>query len=377
MDPLFDALAARVRASEATVVALSRALLADPELAFAEHRSAARVAAVLAEAGFDVEHGVAGVATAFRASYGSGPFVVALCIEYDALPGIGHACGHNLIAGASVAAALALAPYADDLGITIRAVGTPAEEHGGGKTLLLEPGLLGDADVALMMHPLSEGLSVNPVGTSSQAVGRHRAIFHGRASHAAAAPQDGRNAADAAVIAQVALGLLRQQLPSDHRLAAYVEHGGEATNIIPDRVVVDFEFRTFSLPEFRSLQRRVYDCFRAGALATGTTVELEPTEPLYEPLQQDAALGASWNAAMAQLGYDVTPGPGLSGGSTDMGNVSRRVPSLHPWVGIPGVTTPIHTAGFAEAAGTDAAFRVMLDSALGLAWTAAEAARTR
>lgn len=375
MDPLFETLAARIRADEETVTALSRELLADPETAFAEHRAVERIGAVLGAAGFTVEVGVAGVETAFLASCGSGPFVVAFCVEYDALPGIGHACGHNLIAGASVAACLALAPLADELGITIRAVGTPAEEHGGGKTLLLEPGLLGDADAALMMHPLSEGLSVNPVGTSSQAVGRHRAVFHGRASHAAAAPQDGRNASDAATIAQVALGLLRQQLPSDHRLAAYVSHGGEATNIIPDRVVVEFEFRTFTLPEFRSLQRRVYDCFRAGALATGTTVELEPTEPLYEPLLQDERLGASWNTAMAALGYDTAPGPGLSGGSTDMGNVSRRVPSLHPWVGIPGVTTPIHTEGFAEAAGTPAAFRVMLDSALGLAWTAVEAAR--
>ncbi len=356
------------------VLALAQDIHANPELSFEEHRAAASIADLLASAGFDLERGTSNLPTAFSASIGTGDLTVALCVEYDALPGVGHACGHNLIAGASVAAALALAPLADELGITLKAIGTPAEEHGGGKALMLERGAFDGVSLALMVHPVQDGTSYNPAGTSAQAVGRYRAIFTGKASHAAAAPHLGVNAGDAATLAQVALGLLRQQVPTDHRIASFIAEGGVATNIIPERTVVEFECRAFTLPEYEALLVRVRNCFEGAALATGTGLELEATEPLYEPLLQDNALAAHWTAAMESFGKDVTPTAGLAGGSTDMGNISQVIPSLHPWLSIPGADVSIHSHAFTALANTEGAYTVMFEAAGALARTVAGAA---
>ncbi|MFF3492880.1 M20 family metallopeptidase [Streptomyces sp. NPDC002795] len=356
------------------VLSLARGLHARPELSFEETESAAAITALLAEGGLAVEHGTGGLPTAFTATAGSGDLTVALCVEYDALPDVGHACGHNLIAGASVAAALALAPYADELGITLKAIGTPAEEHGGGKTLMLEAGAFDGVGLALMVHPVQDGVSYNPAGTTAQAVGRYRAVFSGRAAHAAAAPHQGVNAADGATIAQVAIGLLRQQIPGDHRVALFVSEAGVATNIIPERAVVDFECRAFTLPEYEALLVRVRRCFEGAALASGTEVVIEATEPLYEPLVQDDALAGYWTAAMESFERDTTSGGRLGGGSTDMGNVSQVIPSLHPWLSIPGAEVPIHSHGFAAVADTDAAYELMLEAGRALAWTVVDAA---
>lgn len=358
------------------VLALAQDIHANPELSFEEHRAAASIADLLAGAGFEVERGTSNLPTAFSASIGTGNLTVALCVEYDALPGVGHACGHNLIAGASVAAALALAPLADELGITLKAIGTPAEEHGGGKALMLQRGAFDGVGLALMVHPVQDGTSYNPAGTSAQAVGRYRAIFTGKASHAAAAPHLGINAGDAATLAQVAMGLLRQQIPSDHRIASFIAEGGVATNIIPERTVVEFECRAFTLPEYEALLVRVRNCFEGAALATGTQLEFEETEPLYEPLLQDDALAAHWTAAMESFGKDVTPAAGLAGGSTDMGNISQVIPSLHPWLSIPGADSSIHSHAFTALANTAQAYTVMFEAAVALARTVAGAATT-
>ncbi|KIP52237.1 amidohydrolase [Leucobacter komagatae] len=373
-DSVRRAIAAGVDEWHDRVEALARELHANPELAFEEHRSAKAIAALLESGGFAVDRGVGGLDTAFEARAGSGPLEVVLCVEYDALPGIGHACGHNLIAGTSVAAALALAPVADELGITVRAIGTPAEEHGGGKSVLLERGAFDGAHLALMLHPVQDGMSYNPTGTSAQAVGRFRAVFSGKSAHAAAAPHLAVNAADAAVLSHVAIGLLRQQIRGDERIALVTREAGEVTNIIPDRAVVEFECRAFELDAYLALLERVRACFEGAAVATGTVLEISETEPLYEPLIQDDALAASWTSAMAALGYDTTPSAGVSGGSTDMGNVSQVIPSLHPWFSLPGATAPIHTHEFAAFANTPEAYRAMRDGAIGLAWTAAGAA---
>jgi amidohydrolase len=356
------------------VLRLSQEIHDHPELAFEEERAAAGISALLQEGGFDVERGTSGLPTAFTGTVGNGPLVVALCVEYDALPGVGHACGHNLIAGASVAAALALAPFVDELGITLKAIGTPAEEHGGGKAILLERGAFDGVGLAMMVHPVQDGLTANPAGTSAQAVGRFRATFHGRSAHAAAAPHRAINAADAAVLAQVAVGLLRQQIPSDHRIALFVKEAGHVTNIIADTAIVEFECRAFSLPEYEALLTRVRNCFEGAALATGTTLDIEVAEPLYEPLQQDDDLARHWSMAMERMGKDVSPSKGLSGGSTDMGNISQVIPSLHPWMSIPGADMAIHTAAFAEVANTPAAYEAMFEAATALAWTTAAAA---
>lgn len=353
---------------------LSERILALAETAFEEHDSARALADALGEADFRVERGAGGLETAFVAERGDGDALIVFCAEYDALPGIGHACGHHLIAGASVSAAIALGTIADELGATVRVVGTPAEEHGAGKVPLLEAGVFDGARAAVMMHPISQEIRMDPVGTSSQAVGRFRAEFRGTAAHAAAAPHRGVNAADAATVAQVAIGLLRQQLPDDHRVAAFVSHGGEVTNIIPDCVSLDYEYRAFTMDAFDALRRRVEACVQAGALAAGATVEIVATEPTYEPLEQNAALASAWREGMELVGCDLDAGVPLGGGSTDMGNVSRRVPSLHPWVPLTGVTSPIHTTDFAVGAAADNAFEHMHLAAFGLAFTGARAA---
>lgn len=347
-----------------------------PELSFREEAASASIAGFLSSAGFAMERGTGGMPTAFTGTIGTGPLTVALCVEYDALPDIGHGCGHNLIAGASVAAAVALAPHVDDLGITLKAIGTPAEEHGGGKALLLETGAFDGVGLALMAHPGHEGMTANPLGTSSQAVGRYRATFSGQAAHAAAMPHRGINAADAAIVSQVAIGLLRQQIPGDQRIGLFIAEAGAATNIIPDRAVVEFECRAFALSDFRELLAKVKRCFEGAALATGTELTIEATEPLYEPLIQDAELAGHWIGAMAARGRDVSaPAPDYKGGgSTDMGNISQVIPSIHPMFSIPGAEAPIHSAGFTAAANTQAAYEVMFDAAYGLAFTVAAAA---
>jgi amidohydrolase len=373
---LRTALADGVERWKPRVQAVAREIHALKEISFEEVRSAEALAALLEEGGFEVERGTGGLPTAFTASTGTGGLTVALCVEYDALPNIGHACGHNLIAGASVGAALALRPFVDELGITLKAIGTPAEEHGGGKALMLERGVFDGVGLALMVHPVQDGITYNPAGTSAQAVGRYKATFTGKAAHAAAAPHLGVNAADAAVLSQVAIGLLRQQIPGDHRIACYVAEAGHVTNIIPERAVVEFECRAFTLPEFRALLERVRRCFEGAALATGTTLVFEDTEPLYEPLLQDDDLAAHWTGAMASFGKDTSPSAKLGGGSTDMGNISQVIPSLHPWLSIPGADVPIHSHAFAALADTPEAYGVMFEAATALAWTVAGAAAT-
>ncbi len=371
VDDVRSRIADAVRRSEDAVRDVARAIHADPELSFEEHRAAERLARLLESHGFDVTRGVADLPTAFAGRRGSGGLRVAVVCEYDALPDVGHACGHNLIAGAGAAAAIGLSPLVDELDLTLHVIGTPAEEHGGGKVEMLDRGVFDDVDLALMIHTVQDGLTYDPRGTSSQAVGRYRTTFQGRASHAAAAPHLAVNAADAAVVAQVAVGLLRQQLPDDHRVALYVADAGHVTNIIPEVAVVEWECRTFSMDDFHVLHDKVRRCLEAGALAAGCTVEFEATEPLYEPLVQDETIGRHWCEAIASLGYDMDVTRTLGGGSTDMGNVSRRVPSLHPWVSIPGVDVGIHSHAYAAAADTDAAYDVMIDSGLAMAWAVA------
>lgn len=356
------------------VHALAQDLHANPEISFEEVRAAGNITALLAEAGFEVTKGTSGLPTAFTATAGDGDLTVALCVEYDALPSVGHACGHNLIAGASVAAALALLPHVEELGITLKAIGTPAEEHGGGKALMLERGAFDGVGLALMVHPVQDGVTYNPAGTTAQAVGRYEAVFTGKAAHAAAAPHLGVNAGDAAVLSQVAIGLLRQQIPGDHRIACYVAEAGHVTNIIPDHAVMPFECRAFTLSEYEALLERVKHCFEGAALATGTTLEISAAEPLYEPLLQDDDLAAHWTEAMDAFGKDTSPSAGMGGGSTDMGNISQVIPSLHPWLSIPGADVPIHSHGFAALANTPEAYGVMFEAAVALAWTVAGAA---
>ncbi len=361
--------AAAVDAVRPLLTEVVQALHADPELSFAEHRAVARLTAALESHGIAVETGAHGLDTAFRAEAGSGPCEIVLCAEYDALPEIGHACAHNVIAAGALGAMIALAPLAEALGVRVVLLGTPAEEHGAGKQLLLERGAWDSATVSLRVHP-SGGRDRWPARVHRSAVHRLRATFHGRASHAAAAPERGVNAGDAAALSLVAIGMLRQQVADGMRLNAFIREAGVATNIIPALAVVEFEVRGPDVDAEAALEARVRDCFHGAALATGCSVEIVETEPLYEQVEQDPGLTPLFAAAMAEIGRPLDPADAhVPGGSTDMGNVSRYLPSLHPTVSIRGTEASLHTVEFAAAAATPAAVDAAVDSAKAMALT--------
>jgi len=352
---------------------LSHDIHSHPETAFNEHHAAAAVANTLVEAGFDAKVGAFGLETAVEATYGTGDFTVAVCAEYDALPGIGHACGHNIIAAAGVGTAIALSSIAEEAGIRVKLLGTPAEESGGGKALMLEAGAWEDATISLMVHG-GPAVDIRCSDGKSQAVDRFDVIYTGRPAHAAAAPHAGINAADAATLALVGIGLLRQQLRGTVRVSAVVAEGGEVTNVIPARTVVKVEVRSFDIDELDDAKQRVLACFEAGAVASGCEWEYNRVQPRYANLVQDPFLSASWDEALAGLGRQTVPMPNIMGGSTDMGNVSHVVPSIHPGIGIKGSDAPPHTVEFAAAAATPAADQAVLDSTIGMALAAAAAA---
>ncbi|KOG69664.1 hypothetical protein ADK47_07790 [Streptomyces rimosus subsp. rimosus] len=349
---------------------LARDLHAHPETAFNEHHAADALTTLLADAGLTVERGTAGLPTAFTATAGpsGADLTVGLCLEYDALPDLGHACGHHLIAAAGAGAAIALAAVADDLGLRVKALGTPAEESGGGKVHLLRAGAFDDVSFAMMVHPGP----ADDFGGTSRASRGVQAEYRGRAAHAAIAPYDGVNAADACVIAQTALALLRQQLPDGVRMHGIVTHGGDRTNVIPALARVSWQLRADTLDELEALWPRVRACFEAGAVATGCELSLTEPAAAYADLRQDAWLGDTYARHVRALGR--TPEPAASiGASTDMGNVSHALPAIHPTIGLGCAARP-HTAEFAAAAVGEQADRAVLDAALALARTAADLA---
>ncbi|MDI6102505.1 M20 family metallopeptidase [Actinoplanes sp. NEAU-A12] len=355
---------------QARLIGLSHSLHAEPEVAFAEHASAAKLAALMRAAGFTVDEGVCELPTALTATYGEGDLTVGVCAEYDALPGIGHGCGHNIIGAAAAGAAIALRAVADRYGFRVKLLGTPAEESGGGKQLMLDRGAFDDVTVAMMAHP-GPAVDTAGAGDSTQACTRFEVVFEGRPAHAAGAPWDGVNAADAAVIAQVAIGLLRQQTPAGHRIAGFVRSGGQRTNIIPERSVLEYEVRTPDSGRLDVLRRRVHACFEAGALATGATVHFRRTEPDYLNLRNDAWLIDTWAGHLPAFGRSATPLPGgITAASTDMGNVSHVMPSIHPMIGLRGVTAMPHTHEFAAQAVSPAGDEALLHAAKLLARTA-------
>ena len=381
-----DTIAGTVAGVREQLTGLSHRLHAHPEVAWAEERATAWVAAELADAGFDVQANACGLPTAFIARAGSGPPHVGICAEYDALPGLGHACGHNIIAAAAVGAGLALAAVAGDLGLTVTVFGTPAEEGGGGKVYMLERGAFSGVHAAMMVHP-------GPVDVAEArpfAVSHMLVRYRGQATHAAAYPDRGVNAADAFTIAQVAIGLLRQQLLPSTRVHGIITHGGDAPNTIPDRTEGRWYVRAEALHELAGLEPRVRRCFEAGALATGCELEIEAEAPPYAEFRNDPDLLPLYRANAERLGRQFAPAdgtPGASGGagaagdagrmnraSTDMGNVSLVVPSIHPYIGIGSLPAVNHQKEFAAHCVSPAADRALVDGAIGLAWTAADAA---
>ncbi|MFI6869998.1 M20 family metallopeptidase [Nocardia sp. NPDC050406] len=363
-----------IAAERERLVALSHDIHAEPELAFEEFRSVAKTIEPLAERGFEIETGVGDLPTAFTATYGSGDLVVGLFAEYDALPEIGHACGHNIIAASSVGAGLGLAAVADACDITIKVFGTPAEESGGGKVLMLERGVFDDIAMALMVHPGPEDI----VGARSLALADLEVRFLGRESHASAAPEYGRNAGDAVTIAQVALGLLRQHLLPGQQLHGIVGSGGVAPNIVPGHAELLYYLRAVDSAALDDLMRRASACFEAGALATGCTHEIRQLAPTYTELTPDAALLCAYReqilgAGRVPIARELEAARPL--GSTDMGNVTNVIPGIHPVIGIDAGGAVTHQPAFAAAAVNASADRAVIDAATALARTAIQLSR--
>ncbi|MFE4952693.1 M20 family metallopeptidase [Streptomyces sp. NPDC056653] len=355
------------------LIALSHRIHAHPEVAWEEEKAARWVGYALNDLGFDVRSGTAGLPTAFTATLGSGPLHLGICAEYDALPGLGHACGHNIIAAAAVGAAAGLAPLVDELGLTLTVFGTPAEEGGGGKILMLERGAFDGVHAAMMVHP-------GPVDVAEAdpfAVAHLKVRYHGKAAHAAAYPEQGRNAADAFTVAQVAIGLLRQQLPGRTRVHGMMTRGGEAPNAIPELTEGRWYVRADSLEQLAELQPRVERCFEAGALASGCELEIEPESRPYSEFRGDAELLAVFRRTATELGRRFetgTPAARMNRASTDMGNVSRVLPAIHPYLGIGSLPAVNHQKEFAAHCVGAAADRAVLDGAAAMALTAAAVA---
>jgi amidohydrolase len=352
----------------ADLLALSHAIHAEPELAFAEHRSAAKVLALVSERGFEVSPGAGGLDTAFTASFGSGALAIGVCAEYDALPEIGHACGHNIIAAAAVGAALALADVADELGLRVVLLGTPAEEAGGGKVLMLRAGVFDGLAATVMVHPGPADIAA----ARSLALSEVTVHYRGREAHAAVAPYLGVNAGDAVTVAQVAIGLLRQQLAPGQMMHGIVTHAGTAPNVIPARAEMRYTMRATETSSLHDLEDRVGDCFLAGALATGCDYDVVEASPIYEELRPDSWLAETFRAEMVRRGRTPVAADleaTLPLGSTDMGNITQAMPGIHPIVGVDAGGASVHQPAFAAAAAGPGGDLAVVDGAIMLART--------
>ncbi len=359
-----EAASATVDRDADALIDLSHRIHAHPELKFEEEQSSAWTAGLLADAGLPVDSGICELPTAFSCKVGSGPLHIAICAEYDALPGIGHACGHNIIAAMAVGAGRALAPLVDDLGITVSVIGTPAEEGGGGKIYMLERGAFEGVHAAMMVHPAPvEDLTPRVTAVSHFCV---RATGH--EAHAALAPHLGVNAADAMTIAQVAIGLLRQHLRPTDQVHGVVLEGGNAANVVPAHAEGLWMARARTIEELAELRPRVVRCFEAGALATGATVDIEDVSPDYSQLEHDHDIVEAYRANAAALDRPAAP-DGSATFSTDMGNVSLAMPTIHPCIAIESAGAVNHQPEFAAACVNASADRAVREGALAMAWT--------
>jgi amidohydrolase len=355
------------------LIALSRRIHAHPELGFEEEKASSWLCESLADGGFTVEKGICDLPTAFRARAGSGPLHIGICAEYDSLPGIGHACGHNIIAASAIGAALAAAKVADEVGLTVSVIGTPAEEVGnaGGKILLLERGAFEGLHAAMMVHPAPFDMLHAKIIAASM----FEVHCTGKESHASAFPELGVNAADALTIAQTALGLLRQHIRSTDRIHGIVTNGGVAPNVVPAHIV-----RSETLEQLAELRPKVYRCFEAGGLATGAKIEITGGDKPYAEMRHDTTMAGFYRKNSEALGR---PFPDLGEwetrptGSTDMGNISLAVPSIHPMIGINSLPAVNHQPEFTAHCITPDADKALEDGALAMAWTCIDLAANR
>ena len=370
LSALKDRLRAEVDARAATLVEASHSIHEHPELNYEEHFAHGLLSDLLEAEGLEVQRGAFGVETAFAAQAGDrGPTVAVLC-EYDALPGIGHACGHNIIATAGIGAGLAAAALAREAGGRVVVLGTPAEEGGGGKIRMAQAGAFDGVDAALMVHPAGFDLTRMDV----IAVQELTATYTGVAAHAAAAPHHGRNALDGAVLGYLNVAALRQHILPTERVHGIITKGGDKPNIVPAVAETAWMVRSPTISTLGPLKERVAAGLRAGADAAGCTVELAWKDVVYADMLDNQVLVDCYAANARALGREVLePDPArVVVGSTDMGNVSYLVPSIHPMIGAAPAGTPIHTSDFARHARSDSGDRAVVDGAIALAWTVAD-----
>ena len=363
-------LAAEVERRHDVLVDLSRQIHAHPELGYEERLAHDLLTGVLEDEGLRVTRSARGIATAFEAYAGSsGPTIAVLC-EYDALPAIGHACGHNVIAAAGLGAGLAAAALAEELGGRVVVIGTPAEEGGGGKLRLIDAGAFAGVDAALMVHPADADLLAMDV----IAVHEVEVSYRGEAAHAAAYPHRGRNALDAAVLGYVNVAALRQHIAPGERIHGIITHGGDKPNIVPALARSQWMVRSPKLAGLDRLKARFLACLQGGADAAGCEMDVKWSDVVYADMLDNRAIGERYRANAEALGRTVRP-PSTKGrvvGSTDMGNVSYELPAIHPMIQVAPLGVPMHTPEFAGFAGGPEGDRAVIDGAKALAFTVAD-----
>ena len=361
---------ARIDELADTLVEASHDIHAHPELCFEEHHAHRVLTDLLEREGVDVTRAAHGLDTAFDARAGSEGPEIAVCLEYDALPGIGHACGHNIIATAGLGAGLAAAALADEAGGRVRILGTPAEEGGNGKQLMIDAGAFTGLDAAMMIHPADADL----VRMDVIAAVTVEVEWFGLASHASAAPHRGKNALDAAVLAYMNVAALRQHIESTDRVHGVFVKGGDKSNIVPDHTVMEWMVRSVGLETLEPLRRRVEAAWEAGGTATGCRCEHRLLSPPYAEMIDNQLLVSLYAANAERLGrpVGVPDADTRVVGSTDMGNVSHVVPSIHPVIAVapPGVS--IHSQAFTGHAASAAGDAAVVLGAKAMAMTIAD-----
>ncbi len=370
LDGVKERIAAEVERLGSVLVDASRQIHAHPELGYEEHFAHDLLTSILEGEGLAVERGARGIKTAFEARAGDeGPLVAVLC-EYDALPGLGHACGHNIIATAGLGAGLAAASVAAEAGGRVLILGTPAEEGGGGKVFLAERGALEGVDAAMMVHPAGADLTAMNVIAIQQVW----VEYFGEAAHAAAFPHRGRNALDAAVLGYVNVAALRQHIRPTERIHGIFTKAGDKANIVPDHTKAQWYVRSPTMRSLEALKPRVLACLSAGAEAAGCRMEHAWKDPAYANMLDNGPMVELYRANAARVGrtlLDPGAAPGVVG-STDMGNVSHLVPSIHPMIQVSPANVPIHSVEFAKYAASDDGDKAVLDGAMALAMTVAD-----
>jgi amidohydrolase len=352
----YELIQEKIIAERAKLVEIARAIHSRPELGGQEFFAAELITGYLEEKGFKVWRGLGGLKTAFMASYGDTGYHVGYCSEYDALPDIGHGCGHNLIGIAGVTAGVALAAALQGQPGRVSIIGTPDEEDHGGKVDLVRAGVFDDIDAAMMFHP---GCSTS-FHVESLACRDYRFIFHGRSAHASSEPWEGQNALDAVIQTFNGINALRQHLKDDARIHGIISEGGLAPNVVPDRAAADFIIRSRSSNYLTEVIEKVLACARGAAIATGTTLEVSESGYPYDAMISNRALADLFAESLKETGYTVDSPHEEGRGSIDMGNVSRVTPSIHPIVAITDQWVTGHTREFTALCDSDEAYTVML-----------------